>query len=379
MFLLGFLFWCSLAPFFLFYSWYLKLKGASYVEIGTILSLGTILSFIAQLASGVVLNKLKNLKLIFISIFLTRLIFSSLIVLSKNYYDTYIWYLLFSFFMGLFLPTSQYIVSRISCSKELGTNLGKFRLSGSAGWVFSCLISGILASYELEYSFLLVPLFSGISLLLSFLIPSELKGETKPNYKKVEEAMKSNLKDYISFSPFLLSIFISSIAMGSANNFLNLFLMERWSSPFYLASILALGAFFEIPSMFMSGKLSDLFGPIKVLLLSQIMLAFVYLSYASVSSIGSYFLVQAIRGIFYSAFTISGMHYSSSIKEESKRSILIGLYNAFSTVGLAIGPFIGGIVSQYLSFFGFSGIASAFVFSSLLSALSSLLLLFTKK
>lgn len=378
MFLLGFLTWSSLAPLYLYYGWYLRSEGIDYVEIGMVLGSSVIFTFFAQLLSGSLFDRFHNYKYLLLITFLIRSLSTSFIVYLSNPRDTYIWYVLSSFSLGMFSPLSQSIIAETSRGEKLGTNLGQFRLSGSAGWVFSCIVSGFIAMQSLKLSFVLASLFSILSLPPILLLKTNTNiSQNVSNLNSNKVSSNSMKQSNLAIILFYLSIFFASIGMGAASNFLNIFILENGNTALSLSLILAIGALVEVPSMLLSGKLSDVIGPLKLLSISEFLLGLVYLGYASVKNLGSFFIVQSFRGLFYAIFTVSGMHFSSVVGGEKKRGISAGIYNVSNTVGLALGPYLAGLISQYHIFFfsSYSGIAASFIFSFLVSIFAAILLL----
>lgn len=376
-FLLGFLTWSSLAPLYLYYGWYLRSEGINYVEVGMVLGLSIVSTFFAQLFSGFLFDYFHNYKYLLLFTFIIRSLSTSFIAYLPNPHDTYIWYILSSFSLGMFSPLSQSIIAEASRNEKLGTSLGQFRLSGSAGWVFSCIISGFVAMQSLKGSFILASIFSILSLPLILLLKTDTDVSQSISDLNLSKNTNSNVEqDNLTTFFFYLSVFFASIGMGAASNFLNIFILENGNNALSLSLILAIGALVEVPSMLLSGKLSDALGPLKLLSVSEFFLGLVYLGYALVKNLESFFLVQSFRGLFYAIFTVSGMHFSSVIGGKKRRGTSAGIYNVSTTIGLALGPYLAGLISQYPVFIlgSYSGIAASFVFSFLISIFAAILL-----
>lgn len=379
-FSLGFLAWSSLAPLYLFYGWYLRSENIGYVEIGTLFGLSVIFTFLAQIISGFLFDRFHNYKFLLLLVFSIRSLSTFLIAYLPNSRDTYIWYILSSFSLGMFTPLTQSAIAETSGSKNTGTNLGKFRLSGSAGWVFSCIASGLIATQSLKGSFILSSIFSFLAIPFTLLLTaSTTVNKSVVNPSSNQDVSENNTKqNSLVIFIFYLSVFFASIGMGAASNFLNIFILENGNTPLALSSILAIGALVEVPSMLLSGKLSDIVGPLKLLSVSEFFLGLVYVGYATVKNLGSFFVIQSIRGLFYAIFTVSGMHFSSTAGGKKRRGMSAGIYNVSNTIGLALGPYLAGLISQY-SFFlfsSYSGVSGSFIFSSIISIFAAFSLWF---
>ncbi|MEM2584607.1 MAG: hypothetical protein QXP99_03650, partial [Thermoproteota archaeon] len=68
-------------------------------------------------------------------------------------------------------------------------------------------------------------------------------------------------------------------------------------------------------------------------------------------------------------FMVSGMSLSSNVGDVGKKGFYAGLYNLSLQFGMALGPFLGGLVSDAF------GLLAMFVTVSILSELSSALLI----
>lgn len=129
--------------------------------------------------------------------------------------------------------------------------------------------------------------------------------------------------------------------------------------------VLATGAIAEIPAMYLGGRMSDKYGALTVLSLGMAGLAVTYVFYGVVNAVIAYLLVQALRGLFYGLFTVSGMAMSSSLGGAERGGLHAGFYNLVSTLGSSSGPYIGGLVSDQL------GLRTMYWFSSAVSLLGS--------
>jgi MFS family permease len=242
--------------------------------------------------------------------------------------------------------------------------MGKYRLSGSLGWAFSCIATGLLVGGNIWSIFPITLSLSSLSLLASLAIP-EVEEERKACNKSTEYRMRVSLKIIV---PFILSIFLSSIGMSAASSFLNILLFQLGSDPFFIGTTIAIGALLEVPAMYWGGRFSDKIGDIPVLILGEAGLGMVYWLYGTVKNFYTYLIIQGIRGILYALFTVSGMSLSSSIGRGGRGGLYAGLYNLSLQFGMSSGPFFGGLASDTF------GITAMFLMASAFSELSAVLL-----
>ncbi|MEM1547637.1 MAG: MFS transporter [Thermoproteota archaeon] len=363
--IVGGLVWASFAPFSLFLGVYLISQGLSYASIGLLMTTTSILSSFLQLAFGSLADKYQNTRLIISLTLLARSIACLILVFSRDLASILLWYIVSGVFLSGFLPIAQSMVAKLSEDERLGFSMGKYRLSGSLGWAFSCILTGLFARYEMWNIFPITLILSFSSFLTSLVIP-EVEG-IAVSHREIGRRETRKPAKLIVF--FILSIFLSSLSMSAASSFLNIFLFQLGSDPFFIGIIIAIGAFLEVPAMYLGGILSDKIGEILVLMAGEMGLGVIYWLYGTVKNIYTYIIIQGFRGILYAFFMVSGMSLSSNVGDVGKKGFYAGLYNLSLQFGMALGPFLGGLVSDAF------GLLAMFVTVSILSELSSALLI----
>ncbi len=112
------------------------------------------------------------------------------------------------------------------------------------------------------------------------------------------------------------------------------------------------------------GGLSDRFGRRPVLLLSLMGLGIDYLFLATANSLPLLFLGRIIAGVCGASFTTS-FAYIADVSEPEKRAQNFGMMGAAFGLGFIIGPFIGGMFSEF-------GTRAPFIVAACLSLLNCL-------
>lgn len=133
----------------------------------------------------------------------------------------------------------------------------------------------------------------------------------------------------------------------------------------WVAALPAVLQFLVLP---MIGRLSDQFGRKPVLLLSMAGQAFDYLVMALAPVVGWLFLGRAVAGVSSSGFA-TAIAYVSDITAPEERAKRFGMLGAAFSIGLIIGPAIGGLLAQMdtrLPFWFASGICGASMVYTLL-------------
>jgi MFS family permease len=363
---LGGLVWASMAPFYLFFGIYLRSLGLTYGTIGSIMTIGSILSSFPQIFIGAIADRSRHRKLIISFAMLARTAFSLMLLLSRDILSLSIGYIGMSFSLSGFMPLAQSIVADLSEKERLGRSLGRYRLFGSGGWAISCVLTGGLAEHDLRAIFPITFALSILGLLFSIALP-EGKGKGE---RAISMAPKGGTKpSFAIMATFMLSVFLACVGMGAATSFLTISLSQLGMGAFFLGIVMATGAMCEVPAMYISGLLCDRIGSFTVLAMGEAGLASIYWLYGTVKDLYTYILVQGIRGILYSVFTISGMAASSGIGGRRRGSFFAGLYNTSYYLGTAPGPYLGGLISDY------AGLSAMFYFASATSISSAILVI----
>lgn len=94
-----------------------------------------------------------------------------------------------------------------------------------------------------------------------------------------------------------------------------------------------------------SGKLTDTVGRVPVMVFGSVICVICSLLYPLVSSVGAFLLLRFFHG-FSTGFKPTGTSaYISDIVPHNRRAEAMGMVGLFSTIGLAIGPAIGGYIA----------------------------------
>ncbi len=106
-----------------------------------------------------------------------------------------------------------------------------------------------------------------------------------------------------------------------------------------------------ILAMFMiaAGKIGDMYGLKKVLYIGSAVFLISTLLCGFATSIGALILMRAFQGLGAAVFFILGVTFISHAFPSNKATKAIVIYGAIAGLGLAIGPFIGGILVQFLN------------------------------
>ncbi len=359
--IMGGLVWASFAPLSMLFGVYLRSLGLTYGTIGMILTAGNLLSSVPQVIFGAVADRIGRRRTVMSLSLLARTATSLMMFISTDVPSMSIWYVATSFLLSGFTPLAQSMVADLSGRDELGRSMARYRLFGSAGWVISCVLTGLFAKEAMRSIFLIASVLSLLAFLVSIALSDVVK-KANQNLAVSEEGESETTRGRTM--PFIISVFLAGLSMGATSSFLTLSLTDLGGDALFLGVIIATGAVAEIPAMYLGGLLSDHIGGFSVLAIGETLLAGVYWLYGIVKDLYMYVLVQGLRGIAYSLFTISGMSISSGLGGTKRGSLFAGLYGLAFSSGMAAGPYLGGLLSD--SF----GLWVMFLISSFVSILS---------
>ncbi|HKZ36607.1 MAG TPA: MFS transporter [Chryseolinea sp.] len=138
----------------------------------------------------------------------------------------------------------------------------------------------------------------------------------------------------------------------------------------FIISLFTLTAMISRP---FSGKLADTVGRVPVMMVGSIVCFFCSLMYPLLTSIGGFLLLRLVHG-FSTGFKPTGQAaYLSDIIPAEKRGEAMGLLGTASSIGMAGGPAVGGLLSNQF------GLDVMFYFSSAFALLSALILVGIKE
>ena len=98
------------------------------------------------------------------------------------------------------------------------------------------------------------------------------------------------------------------------------------------------------------GILADRYGKLKFMLAGLFMLVVISLLYPYFQSPVALFTIRFMQGIAIAAFSTTSTAIVADLFADRKGEAM-GTYNAFKGAGYALGPILGGLVTQYFNFF----------------------------
>ncbi len=233
-------------------------------------------------------------------------------------------------------------------------------------------------------AFLLIPLFKGnmrpvflisfIPGLFAVMILSGVKDIQGKSYgKKISLPFIKTLKEFSpSFRYFLFVMFLFSLGNSS-----NAFLLLRAKDVGLKISLIPLFymgfnisyATFSLPA----GLISDKWGRKKVIELSFLLYALIYLGFAFVNKISHLWILMLSYGLFYGMSDGNLRAMVGDLVGKNHTGTAFGVYHTITGIALFLSSVIMGILWDKV------GVESAFIFGAIMSGISFLLLIIYKK
>jgi MFS family permease len=255
------------------------------------------------------------------------------------------------FFMATLTPIMDATVVTLTTSN----NYGKQRLWGAVGFGLFGLISGILASggkfsAEVNEKANFLPpfvLFVALNALV-FIVCWKMKTvEGRQPSPIVFPHIKVLLKNP-RVMLFVIVVLIMGISSGVITWFLFLFLKDIGGSQTLLGISIAVSCVSEVLVFLFAGKMIDLLGNSKILLLSLATFIIRLIGYSYLYDPWLVLPIELLHGFTYAAMWSSCVSYGSSISPPEVVTTVIGLLTGVHFgLGWGLGGALGGVVYQY--------------------------------
>ncbi|MFO7795657.1 MAG: MFS transporter [Promethearchaeati archaeon] len=346
--------------------------GVGAAGLGLLMLVFALMQFIFSPIMGNLSDTYGRRKLLILSIGISSLSFF-MFTIAFSY-----WFLLASRILsGIATEVSiaQAYMADITSNEKRTSGLGKVRAAFSVGFIFGPLIGGALSIIGYWASGLLAIILTLINLIFAYFFLPETVPKKKGNKNRLIKNDKSkfkNIKEALRqpIIPSLLVIFfIVSYAFAAIP-----ILIPYVSQAFFGFTELDLALVFVFIGVlqfiiqgFLMEKLSKVVGEMNLIIIGVIMISigivlmpylpYIFLFYflVAILSTGSGFMRTAIPGLI------------SRIKSEKEQGKYMGIAQSAASLALIPGPFIAGILYEYVSF------EAPFLFNSFLVIFSLIL------
>lgn len=359
-----------------FFPLYLQEVGMNKLEIGSLMSVGALVSIIANPFWGIWTDRYQNIRQIVLLMLAGTLVLSQLVFRANTYEMMYISILFFYFFQGpLFAESNTLILSYIDGTKHRFTS---FRLWGSLGWALTAISAGPI----IEWAGVSVLTYLFAALLLAAMISLATLPKRR-NHSIGIAPFPFKGFGQIFYHPFFLSFIffgiLVSIANTMNNTFVSLYITELGGSKtmiglaVFLSSILEMGVLL-LCDRFLKRKIPVLLGWLA--LVSTLFVLRWWLMADATTPLQVAF-IQVLHCITFGGFFYVGTRLTMLLVPKQYRSSGQALYTlSWSGISGILGGVLGGWLYQnlgaqsmyqsgvFLSLFGTLGFGAMWLLAS---------------
>lgn len=365
----GFCYFAALGFVLPFLPLLLKMSNLTYAEIGIIYMAGLIFQVLLQTLWGALADRIGR-RIIIVVATIAAAIISGLYPYASSFIQFLLLGLLWYTFLAAATTVTPALAMDIAGPVTVGRRFGRYRISGSIGWITSTATGGLIAeSLGIKTIFYLAAIFY---LLSAIFIQISIRGQPA---KKNEASKRGNLRPLIrnkNFVIFLATIFMANISAATFLSFLSLYISKLGGSDVVIGWAFSIAAVTEIPCMTYLGALSDKIGRKPLLVAALFSYPIRLFLYTLVSEPNLTLPIQLLHGLTFGVFYVASVAFVSDITLES-RGTALGLYNTASYAGSAAGSALAGALADS------QGLVNMYRFMTAFSFVPALLFTFTAK
>jgi len=327
-------------------------RGLSMTMVGIIILVGGLCSAVSQALGGVLSDRFGRRPILLIAALISILLYSGLAVLIGI--SASVWAIAIAYIAGRsMLTTTRPVISAMvadyTSKEKLTEAYGILRIGANIGWAAGPAIGGYLATF-LPYGWLfgIAPLTCGIvSLIIFFFIRESSHGMGRGAGFRSMLAI-ANDRNFLVFAVISLLLFI---VMGQMVSTLSIFTVDMLGfSTAQFGLLLTLNGliviFFQYPMTLALKRLAKF----RALMLGSLLYAFGYLSLGWITQFEWALVAMAVitgGEIIHAPVSLAVI---GELSPQDQRGRYMGLYGLSQTMGMAIGPLLGGVLIDAFPF-----------------------------
>jgi MFS transporter, PPP family, 3-phenylpropionic acid transporter len=321
---------------------YLKGRGLSGIQIGTILSITPFMMFAVQPFYGALADKLGYKKCLIVSSLFAS--FSFAMFLMKG---GFVWLFIITALMSLFYNSIQPVLDSLSlvlAGKNQTVNYGTLRIAGALGWASTGTIVGYFID-SIDTTVIFVS--SATSMLLTFLVAFSLASTDDRKTATKSEPSESVLlifsNRYLIF--LLLCVFLVSAGATTIWNFYSLYMKENGASSSLVGYGISIQGLCELPLFYFASRIIKKFDIKNTLIITVLATSLRLFLYSIVKNPQAALFIELLHGFSWSLFWVVCVEYVNKLVQENWRatgqSLLYGAY-------YGVGAIAGNLWTGYL-------------------------------
>jgi MFS family permease len=327
-------------------------RGLSMTMVGIIILVGGLCSAVSQALGGVLSDRFGRRPILLIAASVSIFLYTGLAVLigiSASVWAIAIAYIAGRSMLTITRPVISAMVADFTSKERLTEAYGILRIGANIGWAAGPAIGGYLATF-LPYGWLfgIAPLTCVIvSLIIFFFIRESSHGMSRGAGFGSMLAI-ANDRNFLVFAVISLLLFI---VMGQMISTLSIFTVDMLGfSTAQFGLLLTLNGliviFFQYPMTLALRRLAKF----RALMLGSLLYAFGYLSLGWITQFEWALVAMAVitgGEIIHAPVSLSVI---GELSPQDQRGQYMGLYGLSQTIGMAIGPLLGGVLIDAFPF-----------------------------
>jgi MFS family permease len=241
---------------------------------------------------------------------------------------------------------------------ESSGNMGRFSSYGSLGWIGGALAAATLAGYNTLF------IFSALLCLAAFLVSLSMQETVSAEPKNVPRPLAVARRN----SSVLLAFFLRHLGATAIWIILPLFFTSLGASKTWIGLLWGINFTFQFIAM----RLVEKFSEKTVFLAGQILSVVVFLGYTLINNYMQVIPLQVLLGVSWAFLYVGSLLVVLRSGEE--KGTASGVF--FSAINLsgAVGPLVGGLISQLFGYRSVMLFAAAITLAGLLPSLRQIVL-----
>ncbi|MFC1802720.1 MFS transporter [Thermoproteota archaeon] len=316
--------------------------GASASENAMVISIGSLLSTILMLPSGLLIDRIGR-RVLLIGSAMVNMVSIGLLIFTKSWQQVIPVYMLHNASWALFIPARMAMITANSSLEKRSSVFGVMNTAWPIAGVISPMVSGyLIESMGWNQVFIFGTVVNALALTTGFKIQRGESVETRSSIDGFRELLRRDILS--SLFAFLFFGVTLRMAIGGVNMVIPLYLESRFS---LTASQIAL--FFTIQSLITlvtqipSGLLADRYGRKRTILSLIFLIPFLI---ASWHFIGDWRIMLVLNSIAYGLFSMT-WPATLSLLSSSVPSNLVGAAFGVYFTGNRLGQTIGPVIASY--------------------------------
>jgi len=314
--------------------------------VGTILLTGGLCSAISQALGGALSDRFGRRPVLFMAALVSVFLYSGLAVLiglAAPVWSITIVYIAARSTLTITRPVISATVADFSSKEGLTQAYGILRIGANMGWAAGPAIGGYLAAF-LPYGWLfgVAALTCGIVTFIVFFFVHETSHRTGRRVGIRGMLPPADDRPFLVFAGLSLLLFI---VMGQMTSTLSIFAVDRvgFSTSQYGLLLTLNGLiviFFQYPVTVALRRLAKF----RVLIIGSLLYALGYLAFGWITRFGWALAAMAVVTAGEIIFSPVALAVIGELSPQSQRGRYMGVFGLSETIGIAMGPLLGGIL-----------------------------------